>query len=115
MKCVVSTSTTRDAGAIGCGPGKPRERSCSMSCTHDVKPNRSLARASISGEQELSPDIVLMDLEMPQMSGLTATDLLRKENPGVKVLILSMHSHSEYVLRILQSGARGYILKEAPT
>ncbi len=65
--------------------------------------------------KELSPDIVLMDLDMPQMSGLTATDLLRKENPGVKILILSMHTHSEYVLRMLQCGARGYVLKDVST
>src|SRR5262249_49696370 len=63
--------------------------------------------------KELMPDIVLMDIDMPQMNGLAVTDLLRKEVPQVKVLVLSMHSNSEYVLRIVQSGARGYILKDA--
>ena len=63
--------------------------------------------------KEFSPDIVLMDIDMPGMSGLTATEILRRENPAIKVLILSMHNHSEYVLRILQSGARGYVLKHA--
>ena len=63
--------------------------------------------------RELSPDIVLMDIDMPHMDGLAVTELLRKELPGVKVLILSMHSNTDYVLRIIQSGARGYILKEA--
>jgi DNA-binding NarL/FixJ family response regulator len=72
-------------------------------------------REALRKAKELSPDLVLMDIDMPQMSGLTATDLLRKENPKVKVLILSMHSHSEYVMRILQSGARGYVLKDAAT
>jgi len=62
--------------------------------------------------RELLPDVVVMDIDMPQMSGLAATEALRKELPQVKVLILSMHSHSEYVLRIIQSGARGYVLKE---
>ncbi len=62
---------------------------------------------------ELIPDLVLMDIDMPLMNGLTATDQLRRENPNIKVLVLSMHSHSEYVLRILQSGARGYVLKDA--
>src|SRR4029079_2395440 len=42
-------------------------------------------------------------------------DILRKENPSIKVLILSMHNDSDYVMRILQSGARGYILKQCPT
>lgn len=65
--------------------------------------------------RELLPDIILMDIDMPLMSGLAVTDLLRKELPKIKVLILSMHSNSAYVLRIIQSGACGYVLKEAPT
>jgi two-component system, NarL family, nitrate/nitrite response regulator NarL len=63
--------------------------------------------------KELGPDIILMDIDMPHMNGLAVTELLRKELPQVKVLILSMHSNTEYVLRIIQSGARGYVLKEA--
>ena len=65
--------------------------------------------------KELSPDLILMDIDMPRMSGLTAADTLRKENPKIKVLILSMYGDSDYVMRILQSGARGFILKQAPT
>jgi two-component system, NarL family, nitrate/nitrite response regulator NarL len=65
--------------------------------------------------RELSPDVVLMDIDMPRMNGLTATELLCKENPNIKVLILSMHSDSDYVMRILRSGAKGYALKQAPT
>lgn len=65
--------------------------------------------------KELLPDLVLMDIDMPVLNGLTAADILRRENPAVKVLILSMHNDSEFVMRILQSGARGYILKQAPT
>ena len=65
--------------------------------------------------KQLNPDVVLMDIDMPLLNGLTAADILRKENPSIKVLILSMHSDSEYVMRILQSGARGYVLKQAPT
>ena len=65
--------------------------------------------------RELSPDIVLMDIDMPEMDGLAVTELLRKELPKVKVLILSMHSNTDYVMRIIHSGASGYILKEAAT
>src|SRR5436305_12624200 len=65
--------------------------------------------------RQLVPDVVLMDIEMPLLNGLTAADILRKENPSIKVLILSMHNDSDYVMRILQSGARGYVLKSAPT
>jgi two-component system nitrate/nitrite response regulator NarL len=68
---------------------------------------------ALAKARELSPDIVLMDVDMPHMNGLTATDILRKEHPRIRVLVLSMHSQSDYVLRILQSGARGYVLKNA--
>jgi two-component system, NarL family, nitrate/nitrite response regulator NarL len=71
-------------------------------------------RAALSLTRELRPDVVLMDIDMPQMNGLVVTDLLRCEMPQVKVLILSMYSNSEYVLRIIQSGARGFVLKESP-
>jgi DNA-binding NarL/FixJ family response regulator len=65
--------------------------------------------------RELMPDIILMDIDMPEMNGLEVTELLHKDFPKIKVIILSMHSNSEYVMRIIQSGASGYVLKEAPT
>jgi two-component system, NarL family, nitrate/nitrite response regulator NarL len=64
--------------------------------------------------KELLPDIVLMDLAIPEPDGLAVTERLQKESPQVKVLILSMHSNREYVLRIIKAGARGYVLKDAP-
>jgi two-component system, NarL family, nitrate/nitrite response regulator NarL len=72
-------------------------------------------REALRKTREAEPDIVLMDIDMPHMNGLAVTDLLRKELPKVKVLILSMHSNTDFVLRIIQCGARGYILKDAPT
>ena len=72
-------------------------------------------REALKKARELAPDIILMDIDMPHMNGLAVTDLLRKEMPKVKVLILSMHSNTDYVLRIIQSGARGYVLKDAGT
>jgi two-component system nitrate/nitrite response regulator NarL len=68
---------------------------------------------ALTKARELNPDIVLMDIEMPKMDGLTATEMLRKELPRVRVLILTMHSQSDYLSRILRSGARGYTLKTA--
>jgi DNA-binding NarL/FixJ family response regulator len=64
--------------------------------------------------RELHPEVVLMDIDMPQMNGLVVTDLLRRELPLVKVLIFSMYANAEYALRIIQCGARGFVLKEAP-
>src|SRR5881296_3646828 len=71
-------------------------------------------RDAIRKARELQPDLVLMDINMPQMSGLAVTELLRRELPKVKVLILSMHGNTDYVLRIIQSGARGYVVKDTP-
>lgn len=70
-------------------------------------------REAIRQARALKPDIVLMDIDMPQMNGLAAAEVLQRELPRIKVLILSMHSNTEYVLRIIQSGARGFVLKEA--
>jgi len=64
--------------------------------------------------RELQPDIILMDINMPHMDGLAVTEVLGKEQPQIKVLILSMHTNTDCVLRIIKAGARGYILKEAP-
>ncbi len=63
--------------------------------------------------RSLQPDVVLTDLDMPRMDGLALTQAVRREFPEVKILILSMHANTEYILRILQSGARGYVSKEA--
>ena len=64
--------------------------------------------------RELSPDVVLMDINMPGMNGLAVTEVLRKEVPNMKVLILSVHSNKEYIFRVIQAGAHGYVSKEAP-
>lgn len=72
-------------------------------------------REALRKARELEPDLVLMDIDMPHMNGLAVTELLRKELPKIKVLVLSMHSKTDCVLRILQSGARGYVLKETTT
>jgi DNA-binding NarL/FixJ family response regulator len=62
--------------------------------------------------KELSPDVVLMDIDMPELNGLSATEILRREKPEVKVLLLSMHPYAGHMARILQSGARGFLLKD---
>jgi two-component system nitrate/nitrite response regulator NarL len=63
--------------------------------------------------RELKPDIVLMDINMPRMNGLAVTELLRKDCPDVRILVLSIHNNREYIFRIIQAGAHGYISKEA--
>ena len=64
--------------------------------------------------RELSPDVVLMDISMPGMNGLAVTEVLRKESPGMKVLVLSVHGNKDYIFRVIHAGAHGYVSKEAP-
>ena len=59
------------------------------------------------------PDVVLMDLSMPELNGLDATAQIARKYPGVKVLVLSMHGDEEYVAQALTAGAVGYLLKDA--
>ncbi len=64
---------------------------------------------------ELRPDIVLMDLSMPPgENGLSATTRLKEAAPEIEILVLTMHDDEEYLFRVLQAGASGYILKSAP-
>lgn len=60
---------------------------------------------------ELSPDLVIMDVAMPELNGIEATRLIVSECPGTKVIALSMHSSKRFVLDMLQAGAVGYLLK----
>jgi len=71
-------------------------------------------RDALNKTRAIKPEIVLMDIDMPQMNGLAVTDLLRREMPEIKVLILSMYANTDYVMRIIQCGARGFVIKEAP-
>lgn len=61
----------------------------------------------------LLPDVVLMDISMPVMNGLEATQELRKSLPGIRILVLSQYESKEYVIPLLRAGAAGYIAKRA--
>jgi two-component system nitrate/nitrite response regulator NarL len=64
--------------------------------------------------RELSPDVVLMDISMPGLNGLAVTEVLRKEAPQMKVLVVSVHSNKSSIFRVIHAGAHGYVSKEAP-
>jgi DNA-binding NarL/FixJ family response regulator len=63
---------------------------------------------------ELLPDVVVIDLSMPRLNGTQATEQIKQACPGVKVLALTVHEDRGYLRRILEAGASGYALKQAP-
>ncbi len=68
---------------------------------------------AISLTKELQPDVVVMDVRMPRMSGVEATRRIKAEMPKVNILVLTAHDDDEYVFALLQAGANGYLLKTA--
>jgi len=68
-------------------------------------------RMTVQLAKELLPDIVIMDITMPDLNGIEATRQIIAECNGVKILVLSMHSHRQFVTEILKAGASGYLLK----
>jgi len=70
-------------------------------------------REAISKVEERNPDVILMDISMPSLSGLEATRQICEQIPDAKILILTVHSSAEYILQALRAGASGYLLKEA--
>jgi DNA-binding NarL/FixJ family response regulator len=70
-------------------------------------------RAAVKLAKQLQPDIVITDIGMPGLNGVEATRQICAEAPGAKVLALSMHAESRFVIGILEAGASGYLLKDA--
>jgi two-component system, NarL family, response regulator NreC len=70
-------------------------------------------RESVRLAEEEAPDVVVMDIAMPNMNGIEATRRILAANPRTAVVILSMHQDESYVLRSLKAGAKGYLLKDS--
>jgi DNA-binding NarL/FixJ family response regulator len=64
--------------------------------------------------RRLRPDLVLMDIRMPEMDGITATRQIKRNQPGTGVLMVTMHENPDCLLEALDAGAAGYVLKDAP-
>lgn len=70
-------------------------------------------REAVALAKSLKPDVVVMDIGMPNLNGIEAAHQMTQERPELAVVILSMHSDESYVLRALKGGARGYLLKDS--
>lgn len=75
----------------------------------------SNGRQTVDQVAALRPDVILMDLNMPELGGLGATEILLERAPDTRILILSMHDSPEYITSALNHGAMGYVLKDVPT
>jgi DNA-binding NarL/FixJ family response regulator len=70
-------------------------------------------KEALQRARELQPDVVVMDLSMPELNGLQATERLRAEQPKVKVVALTVHEDASYLLQLCKAGAVGYVLKRS--
>jgi DNA-binding NarL/FixJ family response regulator len=80
---------------------------------HDIEVVGEAAdgREAVRKVNELVPDVVILDILMPELNGIEAARQILQDTPSVQIIILSMNSNSEHVFRALQAGARGYLLK----
>ncbi|WCE29381.1 response regulator [Vibrio sp. SCSIO 43137] len=67
---------------------------------------------ALKATRELNPDVLLLDINMPDMNGIEVLETLQKERTETSVIMLSMHDTKEYVVRSIKSGAKGYVLKD---
>ena len=70
-------------------------------------------RTAVEVSRKLKPDVVIMDITMPDLNGIEATRQIVKESSGIKVIALSMHSDRKFVMEMLSAGASGYMLKDS--
>jgi len=70
-------------------------------------------RVAVKLAREMSPDVVIMDIEMPDLNGIEATRQIVTDSPDIKVIVLSMHSDRQVVAEMLKAGAKAYLLKDS--
>ncbi|WP_058308914.1 response regulator transcription factor [Gracilibacillus massiliensis] len=68
---------------------------------------------AINKAKTVKPDVILMDIRMPFIGGITATKIIKQDHPSIKIIMLTTFSQNEYILQALKNGASGYLLKDA--
>ena len=72
-------------------------------------------RQAVSEASRLSPDLIIMDIKMPELDGIEAMELIKREHPEIKIVALSMYEDAEYVLKAIRAGASSYVQKSTTT
>lgn len=70
---------------------------------------------AIAKVAQVLPDVILMDINIPEKNGIEATSVIKQQFPSVKILMLTMYDHDEYFMSAIREGADGYLLKDAPS
>jgi len=78
----------------------------------EVVAEASTGREAVDGALRLRPDVVLMDIGMPELDGLAATRRIVEANPSIRVLVLTVHDSMDYFYRALEAGAHGFLVKD---
>ncbi len=89
-----------------------RELLCKLEQVGEVY-EASNGRDALHLLEQLQPDLIFMDIAMPEMNGLEATARIHKQYPHIQVIMLSMYANEEYVMQALRAGAAGYLLKDS--
>jgi two-component system nitrate/nitrite response regulator NarL len=73
----------------------------------------SNGKEAVKLADKLQPDVIFMDISMPEMNGIEATRIITQQHPEIKILALTQHDENEYVMQILKAGGSGYLLKNS--
>ncbi|KYO66480.1 response regulator [Thermovenabulum gondwanense] len=84
----------------------------SLEADIEILGEASDGKEAVELAKKLKPDVVLMDINMPNVNGIVATREIKKENPGVKIIALTIHEQVDYLLELIRYGISGYLLKD---
>ncbi|MGB9840178.1 response regulator [Thermovenabulum sp.] len=84
----------------------------SLEADIEILGEASDGKEAVELAKKLKPDVVLMDINMPNVNGIVATREIKKENPGVKIIALTIHEQVDYLLELIRYGVSGYLLKD---